>query len=304
MPVKTWGSHSGNVVDQKDIFEIIDCVECGFKHATPIPTAEEMESIYRHDYYKIEKPLYISRYTEDLEWWRQAYVERYEWFEKILGARRRKLLDVGSGPGFFLQTGNERGWQTLGVEPSTQAAEHTRNLGLEVIENFLTASLVKELGKFDVVHLSDVLEHIPDPAAMVRMANQLLNPGGLICIVVPNDFSPFQQALQKACDFPSWWIIPPHHINFFDFQSLSGLLGRNGFRSIHQTCTFPIDLFLLIGDNYVGNDSVGRQCHERRKKFEHNLRTAGMNDLKQKLYESLAALNIGREIVMVAEKFE
>jgi hypothetical protein len=61
--------------------------------------------------------------------------------------------------------------------------------------------------------------------------------------------------------------------------------------------TFPIDLFLLFGDNYVGNDDVGRACHARRKNFELSLNAAGLNGLKRKLYKSFSELGLGREIV-------
>jgi len=46
----------------------------------------------------------------------------------------RRILDVGSGPGYFLLHGKNRGWQTLGIEPSKQAAEHGRKLGLESLK--------------------------------------------------------------------------------------------------------------------------------------------------------------------------
>ena len=52
---------------------------------------------------------------------------------------RRRLLDIGSGPGFFLKTAKERGWRVLGIEPSRQAATHARDLGIEVVEGFFDA---------------------------------------------------------------------------------------------------------------------------------------------------------------------
>jgi len=66
--------------------------------------------------------------------------------------------------------------------------------------------------------------------------------------------------------------------------------------------TFPIDIFLLMNDNYVGNDDLGRQCHQRRKNLEKNLNSAGLNDLKRQIYQSLSMLGIGREICLYAKK--
>ena len=187
--IKEWNGHVGPVLDAKNGFDIIDCQTCGFRHATPVPTEQELEEIYRHEYYTEEKPLYIEHFQQDLDWWNIAYGDRYDTFEAELPGERRRLLDIGSGPGYFLKHGKDRDWDVLGVEPSARAAAHSRSLGLEIIEEFLDADLAKRLGTFDAIHMSEVLEHIPQPANLLRIAHVLLNPGGMICIVVPNDYS-------------------------------------------------------------------------------------------------------------------
>lgn len=282
---REWIGHKGVILDSKNEFDVIDCIICGFKHIVPIPSVDDLEETYRQDYYSKEKPLYIERYKEDIDWWNLVYDERYEVFEKFLPPERRRMIDIGSGPGFFLLRGKERNWQTLGIEPSAQAAEHSRFLGLEIVEQFLNEKTVKSLGKFDAVHMSNVLEHVPDPAEMLNLCKHILTPNGLLCIVVPNDYNPFQQASRKSCGLAPWWVAPPHHINYFDFDSLSDLLLRCGFHVEHREATFPIDLFLLMGDNYIDNDALGRACHLKRKKFEAALDAAGFSALKQALYQ-------------------
>jgi SAM-dependent methyltransferase len=148
--------------------------------------------------------------------------------------------------------------------------------------------------------MSEVLEHIPDPAAFCLTAGRLLKPGGLLCVAVPNEFSPFQQALQAGCNFSPWWLQPPHHINFFNFDSLENLLARCGFTVIHREATFPIDMFLLMGDNYVGDDQLGRLCHRKRMQFELNLDRGGMQKVRRELYQAFAHARVGREIIMYA----
>jgi len=299
---KTWKEHSGIICDAVESFDVIDCCHCGFKHVVPIPTSEELEEVYRHEYYTSEKPLYLERYREDLDWWNLVYSDRYDSFEELLPETGRQILDVGSGPGFFLKHGKDRGWNPLGLEPSARAAEHARGLGLSIIEDFLNESTAAQLGRFDVVHMSEVLEHIPAPADFLNIVHGLLKPGGLLCVVVPNDYSPFQQTLRTVCGFEPWWVAPPHHLNYFDFTSLSKLLTRTGFSVLCQEATFPIDLFLLMGDNYIGNDSLGRECHTKRKRFEQNLAAAGLTSLKRALYQSLAEVGIGREVCLFARR--
>jgi len=279
---------------------VIECEPCGFKHVLPVPTAEELGNIYRHEYYAAEKPLYLERAREDLDWWNLVYGERYDTFEERLPCDRRRILDVGSGPGFFLLHGKQRGWITKGIEPSAQAAAHSRQLGLDIIEDFLTDDTAARLGKFDVVHMSEVLEHIPDPVGMLNRARGLLLPGGILCVIVPNDYNPFQAALREVCGYEPWWVAPPHHLNYFGFESLSRLVERCGYDVVLREATFPIDLFLLMGDNYVGNGSLGQACHAKRKMFEANLAKAGMKALKRLIYRTLADAHVGREIVLFA----
>lgn len=300
---KKWQNHEGVILHSVNEFDIIKCENCGFKHIIPIPKVEELDTIYREKYYSSEKPFYIERMKEDLEWWNIVYQDRYESFEEYLPANRKRILDIGSGPGYFLLYGKNRGWIGKGIEPSKQAWQHSKEqLLLDVINEFLTWETSKKLPTFDVIHLSEVLEHISNPSEIIQICNSLLNPGGLLCIIVPNDFNPFQNILQESLGFEPWWIAPPHHINYFDSKSLVNFVSSFGFDIVSNEVTFPIDIFLLMGVNYIGNDKKGRQCHGYRKTFEKNLHKAGKNNLKRELYNKLSQLGIGREIIIIAKK--
>ena len=300
--MKKWKSHEGSVVASTNGFDVIECVQCGFKHIIAIPTEEELEQIYRDDYYTQEKPLYLARYLEDLEWWNTVYTRRYEILEQHLLTSQRKILDIGSGPGYFLLNGKNRGWDVKGVEPSVQAAKHSKGLDLDVENLFYSEQSASKLGKFDAVNMGEVLEHIPNPVALLKLVHTQLNIDGVACLIVPNDFNPFQLALRDQMGFSPWWVAPPHHINYFNFRSLTTLLERCGFRVIHQESTFPIDIFLLMGENYIGNDEVGRACHSKRMIFEKTILKAGGSELLNQLYTSFADRDLGREVVIFAKK--
>ena len=296
-------SHEGSVCQVVDGFSVIDCAHCGFKHVVPLPTAHELETIYSHEYYTQEKPLYIERYLEDKTWWDGVYAERYEALEKYLG-RTGSILDVGSGPGLFLALGRNRGWNVKGIEPSLKAADYSRGvLELDIENIFLDADTAPTLGQFDVVNMGEVLEHLPDPAGMLEIARGLLRKDGLLTLVVPNDFNPLQLILRDHLGFSPWWVAPPHHLNYFSHESLKGLVERLGFKVLHMESTFPIDMFLMMGKNYIGNDALGREVHGLRKVFDQNL-FAGGGDLRRKLYGAFADLEMGREIVLYASKVD
>ncbi len=301
LEVKSWKEHKGAVIDSVEGCDVIECQTCGFKHIVPVVAAEQAETYYSEQFLP-ERPLYIDRYQEDMDWWQLVYSEKYEMLEDYLPPERRRILDIGCGLGLFLQEGRKRGWKTIGIEPSQQAARYARNLGLEILNEPFGQKHADALGLFDVVHFHEVLEHIPDPSGMLRLASRLLEPHGLLYVVVPNDYNPLQRLLRDQLGFKPWWVAPKVHINYFDFDSLERLLSSLGFHVLLKTATFPMEVFLLMGDNYVGNDSLGRACHGRRKQLELNLKLGKLEALKHTMYATLAEHGIGREIVMLAKK--
>ncbi|MGS0695601.1 class I SAM-dependent methyltransferase [Shewanella sp. 0m-4] len=294
--------HSGKVIDSRHGYDVIDCEECGFKHVMPMPTPEELEQVYREEYYSKDKPLFLSQSNEDAAWWERVFADRFDTFEAHLPQKSRRVFDVGAGPGFFLHHGLQRGWTTQGIEPSKQASEHAKELGVDVVTDFLSPTSVANFEPFDVVHACNVLEHIPNPIELLACISELVKDEGLLCISVPNDYNPFQKTVREVDGLEPWWLAPPHHLNYFDVNSLTQLLNNSGFEVFLKESSFPIDMFLLMGDNYVGNDELGRACHKKRMKFEMSLIESGQNDLKRAWYQSMAEVGIGREICLYARK--
>lgn len=295
------GAHRGGLVATVDGHDIIDCNVCGFRHVRVLPDPAAMEHEYRENYYVGEKPDFIPFAQEDQDWAILAQTDRLEIFESLLPVARRRILDIGCGPGFFLSTAKARGWQVHGIEPSMQAAAHARSLGVTVTEAFFSAETAPAPGRFDAVHLNNVLEHVPDPIGIFTLATGLLDPGGLVCVNVPNDFSPLQIAA-AADGLRPWWIAPPHHLNYFDFASLGGLFERLGLRIAARTTSFPMEAFLLMGERYVDDPVLGRTCHNKRKRFDMALENAGLRDARRAFYRALAEAGMGREAVLIGVK--
>jgi len=294
--------HSGSVMTRAKGHDVVDCALCGFRHVMPLPDPSALERAYREAYYSEEKPNFLAHSGEDQDWAEMFQRDRLEIFERLIPREKRRLLDIGCGPGFFLKTAKERGWRVLGIEPSRQAAAHARSLGVNVVEGFFNAESAPNLGAFDVVHLNNVLEHVPNPQEVVRLARDLVPQGGLICLNVPNDYTPFQASAVAALKLPEWWVAPPHHLNYFDFDSLSRLVTRAGFEVRERTTSFPMELFLLMGLDYTKDPQLGRACHNHRKRFDLALEMAGFKETRQKFYHALAEAGLGREAVVIAMK--
>lgn len=291
--------HQGKVVDSKDGFDVIECQTCQFKHVIPIPGPAELEELYEEKFYSKERPKYFKETEEDLDWWNINYQTYYQLFEKYCPGRKGKVLDIGSGPGYFLKYGKEIGWDVLGFEPSQQAYQYSTKLGLNIVNDFFNAEKAQKYGKFDVVYMNAVIEHLADPIGLIKDVKKVLKPDGLICIIAPNDYNPLQNILKNNLRYDPWWVAPPQHLNFFDFKSIKKLLERLDFEIVESTTSFPMEFFLLSGDNYVGNDELGRKCHQKRKIFEANMYKYGPDYLKL-LYKFLADHNLGRDFVIIA----
>jgi hypothetical protein len=114
---------------------------------------------------------------------------------------------------------------------------------------------------------------------------------------VPNDFNALQLAARDALEKHDWWVAPPFHINYFSFDSLEGLLRSAGFDPLKRDTTFPMEWFLLMGEDYVGNDELGRSAHARRMLLESHLESQG---LRRPFHDLLAARGVGREVIVHA----
>src|SRR3546814_3286306 len=81
-------------------------------------------------------------------------------------------------------------------------------------------------------------------------------PGGLLVIDVPNDFNEWQQVSRAAHDLDEWWVAPPAHLNYFSPSSLRAMLEGEGYDVRSLRSSFPLEMFLLMGDRYVGDASL------------------------------------------------
>lgn len=291
--------HKGRTIDTQGEFRVIDCRSCKFFHIVPLPDETMLATLYKDTFYSHAKPFYFKDMEEDLPWWQAHYKSHYKLIATY--APGRKLLDIGSGPGHFLVCGKKLGWDVLGFEPSKQAAAYAQRRGVRVINDLFSAQKALPYGPFDVVYLYLILEHIPDPTRFLKEVKSVLKPGGVLVVISPNDYNPLQLLLRTHKGFKPWWVAPPQHLNYFTFASIQHLLKRLGFSVLDSLATFPMEFFLLSGDNYIGKRSVGRRSHAKRKTFElaffdHE------PEMLTTFYRSLAKLGIGREFVIISKK--
>jgi 2-polyprenyl-3-methyl-5-hydroxy-6-metoxy-1,4-benzoquinol methylase len=264
----------------------------GFWYVDPPPSLEDLEDFYKHEFYSKEKPLYLEKTQREKDYWQAWWQLRLQHMAVTLGGAG-KILDIGASGGFFLDCARKQGWQVSGVEPATQAATHARDqLDIDVFEGNFEAYQAPA-GSFDAIHLSFVLEHVPNPRQFLQKAIHLLREGGCLWVEVPNDFNVLQETIVSRLAKGRWWIVPEHHLNYFEYNSLAALMQEIGVPERYRMSSFPMELFVLMGDDYIGNDAVGRECHSKRMRFEQHLLAYSPEILAQ-IYESLAEAGLGR----------
>jgi SAM-dependent methyltransferase len=128
------------------------------------------------------------------------------------------ILDVGCGVGFALDTAKHAGLKTYGLELSRTAAAAAAQRGHTIFPVLLGDLAPEWQGKFDLISLNQVLEHVPDPIDLVRQCLRFLSPHGAIAIAVPS----VTGVLRFTPWLPGNW--PPHHVSRWrikDFHTLA-----------------------------------------------------------------------------------
>lgn len=278
----------------------------GYLRFEKIPTTEEIANFYKEEFYstKYKKFNDSAKENQDEQFNAGRFSDYFNVCENILGSLKgKKILDIGCGYGELLLFAKEKGMEVTGVEVSDSPVDYLKEKGIPVILSDVTNdfSKIELTEKYDIVTLVNVLEHIADPYHyLLNIREYLLAPSGILLIEVPNEFNEFQLAANQKYDLNNWWISYPAHINYFSYDSLANLLQAASYEVRDCYSSFPLELFLLMGDVYVGNPELGGVCHNKRVLFEKNLRDLSKQDLLINFYRKMAQFGLGRQMVFVA----
>jgi predicted SAM-dependent methyltransferase len=149
------------------------------------------------------------------------------------------LLEIGCSVGNTLEAARLRKLSHLGTDVSQYAVEYCRSCGLNAEVRSLE-SLVDEQQQFDIVYMQHVLEHFRDPFQTIHHCYQLLNPGGVLIIIVPNSEYSRAEKQRGRHRFYSMKGVGPEHYVYFNYRSLEKVLEHEGFEVVQKN--YPIRL--------------------------------------------------------------
>ncbi len=201
-------------------FPVARCLACQHLFVVGKVAADVLDAVYRRYSYD----------RNDLEHVPGFVFERlHEVIAPFARARRtNRLLDVGFGAGAMLKVAREQGWEPFGIEMSALAVAQAKENGFPDVRegNFVDAPY--EDGFFDVVVMTELVEHLPDPRPFLRRAARLLAPGGLLYLTTPHGEGVSGRLLGIG-----WSVVsPPEHLHLFSRRSLRLALGSEGFHDV------------------------------------------------------------------------
>jgi len=277
-------------------FPVVRCRQCGLVYLNPRPRPEALGKYYPSDYraFKKVKPrknklgdriadvILRSYYGYGTNgrpaplWKRMALLPLYGLF--CLSPKNSvvipfhgegRVLDIGCGSGKFLHFAKGFGWDVHGVELDEAAAEYARSeLGIDIRTGDLMDQAY-EPKSFDVIRMSHVLEHLPDPMPELRRIREILEDDGLLVVMIPNVGS----ALARR--FGGCWFAldAPRHLYSFSRETVTRLLEKAGLRVERITqdwnaCTLRQSL------RYLGKERGG--LLPKLAKFKRLMRLANM----------------------------
>ncbi len=279
----------------------------GFLQVSPIPNVSELNAYYAQKYFQNPSvATYSLSYSDDeLQLQSEVCKMANQLFEVQFPNANKSLYDIGCGEGFFMQGLMDCGWTVYGVDYSVAGIEkHNPSVASYVnIGDAITDvdACIEAQRCFNLINLGNVLEHVPDPIALLEKIQKLLLPDGLLRIVVPNDSTELQELLKNQGSLNYEWVHPPDHLSYFNFDNLSLVLEATGFKVVNMLADFPIELFLTNEhSNYIIDSSKGKAAHASRVMISKLIYQRGL-DKYIKWSEGIAAAGIGRTCIAFAK---
>ena len=207
--------------------QILRCLNCGVEYLSPQLSDEQLKILYSENYYRawgiqgeeeneITKEMKIATFQLRLNLIRQF-------------VSSGKVLDVGCATGYFLEIAKTNNFEPHGVEFSEYSAAIAKkkfgdtNVFLGTLEqcNFENKS-------FDVIAMSDLIEHVRIPKQTLSKANELLKENGVIMIMTPDIKTLSNKLMGKR-----WTHYKPEHFFYFSQRSIRYLAEQCGLKVVH-----------------------------------------------------------------------
>ena len=212
----------------QEYFEIYHCSNCQVRFTQNAPSEASISEYYRSENYISHSDTskgFINRLYQTVR--NISLNQKKKLIEKTTGFANGRLLDVGSGTGYFAAAMQKTGWHVTGLEPDEEA----RNVAIR--QHSLKLLPVGELfnlpgNRFDAITLWHVLEHVHNVKRYITAFRHLLTDNGKLFIAVPNYNS--YDAMSYGSNWAGYDV--PRHLYHFTPQTMQWLMKESGLKII------------------------------------------------------------------------
>jgi SAM-dependent methyltransferase len=211
---------------------LVACRDCGFVFSSRIPSAEDYARCYQsYDYASEEEGEATNDISNSQE---QELAKRLARFRKL-----GRVLDIGAGSGRFVSKFKTLGFETVATEFNDEMRRYLEAKGIRTIDGGLLPQA--PAASFDIIILTEVIEHLNIPRQVLARAHELLRPGGAIYVTTPNF-----QSIERRVIGPDWGMICwPEHITYWSARTLDRAFRDAGFVR-DELKTVNISVFRIV----------------------------------------------------------
>jgi SAM-dependent methyltransferase len=200
-------------------YGVLRCRGCALRWLSPRPAPDALHVVYSAEHYFGGGDTGYAQFAAQRL---DSFAER---IRQMIAEGARSVLDYGAATGEFVEIARSLGMRAEGIEFSDAARDQAAARGL------LLHAPDAEIGRFDVIHMNHVFEHVPDPLAHLKWCREHLTAHGLLWIEVPFQFDNDLDRLRRWTGKwqPHFDAFSLHHTFFYSKRSLRLLCKRSGF---------------------------------------------------------------------------
>lgn len=272
-------------------FKYVTCKNCSTLFVNPRPPFDTLKEFYSKS---PSTSFWVNEFFKPVAEVRREKIfkPRAEYVSELLKENRKWVVgDIGAGFGLFLEELRKilPDSSYIAIEPSVEMAEICKAKGLEVNCLFLEEIEGME-NEFDLLTAFELIEHLHKPALFLKKAHSLLKPGGHFLLTTLNS---------RGFDILLLWdksksIAPPHHLNFFNPDSLKHLMEKIGFEIVEVSTPGKLDWDIVEG--MIKNEGV--DCG----RFWNMLAVQESEECKRELEEWISRNNLSSHMRILAKK--